>query len=160
MSKKTFMCGLAVLIGMVFTGCNEQPNLPTCVDDKSRVAIAVLINSFSELEANQNKLEEEIRLMRSEKNGIQTKIVTKEIVQPESNNKKESSRLLTAKTFSIKYVTKENVNVRDCPEKTCKIKDVLLKGHIFWGEEPLDNGWIETKDHTFVYSGYVKKAKN
>lgn len=166
MYKKEILFSGLFLVGMFFSGCTgQQPSLPTCeqsevIDQKSRIAIAALIGSLNELEANQNRQSEQIRLMQSEKNGMQAKSTLREAPILETPSKKETPHLLSSKTYSIKYIAKENVNVRYCGEKTCKIKDVFLKGHVFLGEEPLEDGWIETKEHMYVYSDYAKKVKN
>jgi len=163
MNKQKILFSGLYIVGLLFSGCaTQQVNTPQhyqreVIDEKSRLAIAALIQSLEELEATQNRQAEQIRFMQIERNSNETQSVAK--VKVEDTEPAKSKQSIAKKAHGNKYMVTQNVHVRACGVQTCEILGVFSKGHIFFGDEPMENGWIETKEHTFVYSKYVKKIK-
>lgn len=156
---------LGACLALLMTGCvNSVPQTPQSnmqesslqssyiVDDVARVGLAELIKEVQ-------SLKEELHTYKQNSSNVSSLSQNKVVVAPivHQANTETPIQPISAKKMSIKYIVKEAVNVRSCPEKKCEVKDVLSKGHKFNGFDN-GNGWVEIESsELFVNSKFVKK---
>lgn len=163
------------LISILLSGCAQQMqpsplSANQVVDAKSRVAIAALIDTVNQIEEqgvanhaqietlskNTKKLTIELNDVFARISALEQKLQSKSIIADTTKAKNINSELAVATGEPYRmYATIDNVMVRACPEKSCKSKDVFLKGHIFSGFDNGD-GWVQIKNGTFVFGKYVQ----